>query len=602
MGPFLCVAIALSTLASSSTVSALTFPDCPILGPVFPPPKNLNASVLQDAFQNLTQTLNDAIAVGNSTHGPVDNDTAYAVQFFSSYEATPAFQWYYTPLSIRNGSFGTKNVDGDSIFRIGSVTKLFTVYALLAEVGDLYWDQPVTQFLPELDQQSQESQTDPINFLRWNDVTLGALASHLAGVTRDLESDGGISAGLSSSLLLQFGLPLLSQSEMPSCFENTTSLCDRSQFLAALSTRQPVYAPNTTPIYSNTGFQILAYALESIAGRPLSEILQERIFSPLSLSSTFTTAPANDSQGVIPGDPGSSGWNFGLSMANGYNGIYTSASDLATVGKSILNSTLLSPNITRAWLKPVTHTSSMTLNIGRPWEIARQTLDAPYEHVTDLYTKSGVSIMYQSRIALLPDYNVGWVTMSAGPGDETVIDELILDALVSKMEAAAREQAASVYSGTYTAATLNSSITLGTSPDAHGLEITKWVSNGTDAFGVYAALAGTSPDNVRVTLQPTNLESAVASTNATGNTTSPLGQDSKTKAIAFRAIYNVPNTFNDTGVIAESCSTWASMDGLTYGNYAVDQFVITVATDENGQEKAQSINPRFLHVTLSREE
>ena len=596
MSLFRSLIFALSALASvASTLN------CPILGPVFSPPMRLDSSALQNAFQNLTEILNQAIAVGNSTHGPVDNNTSYAVQFFSSYGAEPAFEWYFTPPSIRNGSFGTKNVDGNSIFRIGSITKLFTAYALLAELGDTYWDQSVAQVLPELDMQAQESDSNPINFLQWKDVTLGALASHLAGVTRQLDSSGGLSTYLPAALLTQFGLPSLSTSDNPPCLENATFPCNSSQFLAALATRQPIYAPNTTPIYSNTGYQILALALERIVGLPISEIFQKRIFSPLSLSNTFASAPTNNSRGVIPGNPGSSGWNYAQGKASGYSGIYASASDLAKTGKSILNSALVSPNVTRAWLKPVAHTSSMTLSIGRPWEIARVALDPPYDHVTDLYAKTGSENSYTSGIALLPDYNAGWVSLASGTGAQTFIDEFVIDTVIPHMETAAREQASSIFAGMYTASGINSSMTLSTEPNVPGLLVTNWTSNGTDALAAYAAIAGASVDDVTLVLQPTNLESRISiNTNGTEGTVS--SSRSNVKQIAFRAIYKAPPSFPDSGPYAEICTDWASMDGVTYGNFAIDQFIITVATDEHERERAQSINPRFLHVTLNRED
>ncbi|KAF2235028.1 beta-lactamase/transpeptidase-like protein, partial [Viridothelium virens] len=551
--------------------------NCPTLGPVFPAPRTLNTNSLQDVFQNLTETLNHAIATGNGTHGAVDNNTAYSVQFFSLIENMPAFEWYYTPAPIQNASFGTKKIDGDSIFRIGSLTKLFTVYALLLELGDIYWDEPVTKFLPELQKQSQESLSDAVDFVRWDDVTLGALASHLAGVTRDLETQTSISTEVPAAQLAEYGLPPLSRADLPLCVENATAPCNRSEFLAALATRQPTYAPNTTPIYSNSGFQILAYALEAIVGRPLSEILRERMFSPLFLSNTSTTAPVNDSRGVIPGDPGSSGWNYALGKANGYSGIYTTASDIVKVGKSILNSTLLDPNITRAWLKPVVHTSSLALSVGRPWEIARQALNPPYEHVVDIYTKTGDEETYSSLLALIPDYNAGWVSLASGPGQDTVIDEIIVDAVIPHLEAAAREQAHMVFGGRYTASNLNSSLTIGTNPNVLGLQLTEWISNGSDILEALAAVYGNPGGSITVVLQPTDLEMPVRSSafaNATGTMNGSSARS--VRKVAFRAIYEVPSKFTDSGVIAEACTSWFSVDGLPYGDFADDEFLIAV--------------------------
>lgn len=60
--------------------------------------------------------------------------------------------------------------------------------------------------------------------------------------------------------------------------------------------------------------------------------------------------------------------------------------DLRTVGRSILSSTLLTAAQTRRWLKPLTFTSDTNVSVGAPWEIVR----APgLTHSSYLYTKSG---------------------------------------------------------------------------------------------------------------------------------------------------------------------------------------------------------------------
>lgn len=63
--------------------------------------------------------------------------------------------------------------------------------------------------------------------------------------------------------------------------------------------KHPVYAPSTTPIYSNAAFQILAYALENITGRLFPDMLQTDMIDKLHLSDTSYSKPKNDSRGVI---------------------------------------------------------------------------------------------------------------------------------------------------------------------------------------------------------------------------------------------------------------------------------------------------------------
>lgn len=49
-------------------------------------------------------------------------------------------------------------MDGSSILHIGSISKLLTVYILLVEIEEAYWERPVMDFLPELKAESSEGQ------------------------------------------------------------------------------------------------------------------------------------------------------------------------------------------------------------------------------------------------------------------------------------------------------------------------------------------------------------------------------------------------------------------------------------------------------------
>ena len=80
-----------------------------------------------------------------------------------------------------------KEVTEDSIYRIGSLSKLITVYLFLLEVGPSYWNHAITEYIPELEAAASNclARKDPIECTDWHAVTLGALASHMAGVPRD---------------------------------------------------------------------------------------------------------------------------------------------------------------------------------------------------------------------------------------------------------------------------------------------------------------------------------------------------------------------------------------------------------------------------------
>lgn len=80
-------------------------------------------------------------------------------------------------------------VDANSIYRIGGLTQVFTVWTFLIEAGDSHWNMPVTAYLPELAQVTQElnAKQDPVNYVNWDDILVGELASHMAGIARGCE-------------------------------------------------------------------------------------------------------------------------------------------------------------------------------------------------------------------------------------------------------------------------------------------------------------------------------------------------------------------------------------------------------------------------------
>lgn len=157
------------------------FDNCPILGPVFPPPSNLAASI---AIQNATAALKVAIEDGLRTGTLNSNLTSFSLEIFSAQTSKPLFEFYHTA-PVLASSNGTKTVGSDSIYRIGSISKLFSVYTFLVEAGDVHFNEPITKYVPELAAASRKAITNAVDFVDWNEVTIGNLASHMGGIGRD---------------------------------------------------------------------------------------------------------------------------------------------------------------------------------------------------------------------------------------------------------------------------------------------------------------------------------------------------------------------------------------------------------------------------------
>jgi CubicO group peptidase (beta-lactamase class C family) len=74
--------------------------------------------------------------------------------------------------------------------------------------------------------------------------------------------------------------------------------------------RHPVFLPQSTPIYSNTAFRILSYAIEAISGDTYDNIVQKSIIEPLGLAYTTIRKPERNFAGVIP--QGDSLWDYDI--------------------------------------------------------------------------------------------------------------------------------------------------------------------------------------------------------------------------------------------------------------------------------------------------
>ena len=125
------------------TLSA--FQPCPLLGPRFPAPTSLITSpIIQSALDDLEAEFNHTVSTGESSHGPTTpNTTSFSISLFSitkgsSYSSNVPFffEYHHTAPPIKSSSSGVNAVNADSIYRIGVLTQVFSVWAFLIEAGD----------------------------------------------------------------------------------------------------------------------------------------------------------------------------------------------------------------------------------------------------------------------------------------------------------------------------------------------------------------------------------------------------------------------------------------------------------------------------------
>ncbi|KAI1505164.1 beta-lactamase/transpeptidase-like protein [Biscogniauxia marginata] len=559
-------------------------PNCPYPGPAFPKPTNLAASeTIQTILSDLTATF-DARGADPATN---PNYTSWSIQVFSASSDEPLWEHYHTAMDLlRDDNPGVTSVGGDTIYRLGSLTKIFTIMTFLAEAGDSYWNTPVTRFVPELELLAGKAQYDPIMNVAWSDITLGNLASHMAGIVRDYALEGELTQENNQTVLQAQGFPPAQRNMTPICGE--AILCNRAQLFTGLASVPPSFAPAQTAGYSNLAYQLLAYALEAITQKDFPEMVQSDIIDALGLKDTHYQKPA-DNLGVIPPN-GQDGWAFDLGEASPTGNMYSSVNDLSSLGRAIFRNTVISPTQTRRWLKPASLTAGIHEGLSYPWGVRRIPLGTGglTNRIVDAYNKAGSINKYASLIVLLPDYDVGIVALLAGawPGNANWdIADAIGAVLLPAIDTVAREEADAMYAGTYSSSdeALNSTVALSTDPERPGLGVDRWISNGTNMINVavrYTLNYDVTQPSIR--LYPTGLEAT---------------DEDGTKRVAFKALVeNLDVPDRDGKMFSTNCGTWVSQTTAVYANMPLDQFVFTLDADGS----VLSVEPLALRASLTK--
>jgi CubicO group peptidase (beta-lactamase class C family)/D-alanyl-D-alanine dipeptidase len=145
----------------------------------------------------------------------------------------------------------------DTVYRIGSVSKLFTDITImqLVERGELNLDAPVTDYLPDFHPKN------PFG----TPITLRQLMSHRSG--------------------------LLREPPVGNYFE--TSQPTLAATVHSLNDTELVFAPNTHTKYSNAAIAVVGYLLEARSHEPFAKYLKSSVLDPMGLRhSSFEPEPA----------------------------------------------------------------------------------------------------------------------------------------------------------------------------------------------------------------------------------------------------------------------------------------------------------------------
>ncbi|KAF9695638.1 hypothetical protein EKO04_006383 [Ascochyta lentis] len=375
----------------------------------------------------------------------------------------PVYTFNAGTLKFNESSLSPQNtaentVTSDSIFRANSISKSFatTSALVLSRMTNrtVTLDTPVRSLLPTFHLLSSD----------WEDggrgITLGMLASHTSGITRDSYSTG-FNQVLSTGKVTTDSIGAL--------WANQTV----DSMVEEIGRTGLMFRPGERAAYSNAGIGILGAAVASyyneITREDLSwsQLVLQQIIEPLKMTHSFFGPVPDD---LIPSItvPGGENW-ADLVVGEGYNpaaGMWSSANDLSKYIHDVWLKqppSLILPFDQRSALKPVYSLPDGKQQVGPGWEITLRTVPTSANtsnpdttKTYGIYGKSGSGGGWRSWMDVVPNLGYGLVILSQTSGLEgyetlypgvmySDLQDILIPAFAKALSARVEEKFAGTY-------------------------------------------------------------------------------------------------------------------------------------------------------------
>ena len=236
-----------------------------------------------------------------------------------------------------------KKPDGNTVYEIGSVSKVFTGLLLADAItqGHVQLDQPAGELLPAGVKMPQHENAS---------ITIKNLATHTSG------------------------LPRMPDHFAPADWNNPYADYSVEQLHAFLNRHQLARAPGEKSEYSNLGMGLLGHLLALQAEKPYEKLLLDRITKPLGMSSTSITLNKKQQSRLAPPHTadGKLSTNWDLPTLAGAGAIRSTARDMLLLAKALLSppKNKLGKAIELAWQVHQKPLAQGEFAMGLAWHIA----------------------------------------------------------------------------------------------------------------------------------------------------------------------------------------------------------------------------------------
>lgn len=294
----------------------------------------------------------------------------------------------------------------DTVYRIGSVSKLFTSTAAmqLVEQGRLDLDAPLATYIPDFSLRSRFSNAAPI--------TLRSIMTHHSGIPSDY----------AKGMWTRQPQPI---SSLPALI--------RDEYAA--------FPPDTVLSYSNLGMSLLGLAVQNVSGQEFAGYMQQALLSPLGMQHSAFSPGIGSAAPAARAYSGSDEKPEPPLRDMPAGGLNASVNDMSRFIRMILaegefnGQRIIKPETVREMLRP--QNSSVALDqgfrIGLGWM-----LDGlggiNIKNVGTVAHHSGATLYHRAQLVVLPQVKLGVIVLSNSNSAQGLVNTISTEALKLAVE------------------------------------------------------------------------------------------------------------------------------------------------------------------------
>lgn len=308
--------------------------------------------------------------------------------------------------SGKNDEQGQKPLTKDTMYGIGSTSKMFTTVAVmqLVDQGEIDLDTPVVQYIPEFTMKDE----------RYKQITPRMLLNHSSGLN---------GSSLTDAFLFE---------------DNDTYAYDT--LLKQLAGQTLKADPGAYSVYCNDGFTLAQILVERVSGMDFAPYIHRYITEPLGMANTETPLDSPNTvkmaglyyptyTGQLPNE---------TTNVIGTGGIYSTAEDLARFSQiftgeaeevlSGKSAVAMAQDEYKTPLWPDDADSSIGYGLG--WDSVN--LYPFSEYGIKALTKGGDTLLYHASLVVLPEQDMAAAVVTSGGNstyDQLLANEILLQAL-----------------------------------------------------------------------------------------------------------------------------------------------------------------------------